>query len=73
MIKDTRINSNGNGPEYHPGEHVYHGASRKYATVVQQTLNYDGPEDFWGNVIVIFENDTTEAVVHSWQLSRVVL
>ncbi|MFY8211577.1 MAG: hypothetical protein ACOVLB_02750 [Candidatus Nanopelagicus sp.] len=73
MLKDTRVNGNNKGPEYHPGQQVYHGATRKYAQVVKQVLLYDGLKDYWGNVIVIFENDSVEAQVHCWQLSRVIL
>ena len=74
MIKDFRKNSGGISPEYHPGESVYHSQARKYATVVEQILHNGGlGTDFWGNVIVTYENDTIETVVPPWQLSRVVL
>ena len=74
MKKDLRTNSEGASPEYHPGEQVYHSQVRKYATVVEQTLHYGGlGTDFWGNVILTYENDTVETVVPSWQLSKVIL
>jgi hypothetical protein len=74
MIKDHRKNSKGIRPEYVPGEKVYHAQCRKHATVVEQILhNGDMETTFWGNVIVIYDNDTLEIVVPPWQLSRVVL
>jgi hypothetical protein len=74
MIKDHRKNSEGIRPEYAPGEKVYHAQFRKHATVVEQILHNGGMgTNFWGNVIVIYDNDTLETVVPPWQLSRVVL
>jgi hypothetical protein len=74
MIKDFRKNSEGISPEYNPGDKVYHSQAKKYATVVEQILHYGGlGTEFWGNVIVTYENDTVETVVPNWQLSRVVL
>lgn len=74
MRKDYRINSEGVSPEYLPGDKVYHSSVRKHATVVEQILHYSGlGTDFWGNIILIYENDTVETVVPPWQLSRVVL
>jgi hypothetical protein len=73
MKKDLRTNSEGVSPEYSPGESVYHSHVRKHATVVEQTLHYGGLDtEFWGNVILIYDNDTVETVVPPWQLSRVV-
>jgi hypothetical protein len=72
MIKDNRKNSEGIGPEFTPGMRVYHAPSRKQATVVQQQLHYGGlGTEFWGDVIIEFDNDTVETTAHNWQLSRV--
>jgi hypothetical protein len=74
MKKDYRTNSEGISPEYSPGEQVYHSQARKHGTVVEQVLHNGGLGTvFWGNVIVIYDNDTVETIVPTWQLSRVVL
>ena len=74
MKKDYRTNSEGASPEYSTGDKVYHATVRKHATVVEQVLHNGGlGTDFWGNVILTYENDTIERVVPPWQLSRVVL
>lgn len=72
MKKDLRVDSKGNGPEYHPGEKVYHAMFRKHATVIEQLLNWDYPDQIWGSVLIVYDNDSVQTTVSSWQLSRVI-
>jgi len=69
MIKNYKNNTNS---EYIVGDKVYHASARKHGIVVEQVLNDDNLI-VWGNVIVVYDNDTLETLVPCWQLSRVVL
>ena len=44
---------------------------RMYATVIEQTLSYDYPESFWGNVQLQYDDGIT-GTSNSWQLVKVV-
>jgi hypothetical protein len=66
-----RKDSEGNGPTYKKGERVWVAPLKIEATVVEQILHHDGPETFYGNVKLKFD-DGGEGTSHCWQLSRVV-
>lgn len=54
-------------PPFKPGQIVWVKPLKCKATVVRQTVGYDGPEVFWGNVIVVFD-DGVQGVCNNWQL-----
>lgn len=64
------IDSNGNPPKFLKGERVYVHPNRLYATVIEQTLHYDYPESFWGNVLLQYD-DGIKGTSHSWQIEKV--
>jgi hypothetical protein len=67
---DKRVDSDGKGPQYQPGERVYVAPLKMRATVIEQNLSYDYPDCFWGNVRVKYD-DGVEGVSNSWQLMKI--
>jgi hypothetical protein len=63
--------SQGNIPIYKKGERVWVPSLEMEATVVEQILHHDGPETFYGNVRLKYD-DGAEGISHCWQLSKVV-
>lgn len=63
------IDSDGRGPEYIAGDRVLVKPNGLYATVIKQTLHYDGPESFWGNLHLRYD-DGIEGTSNSWQVER---
>lgn len=64
------IDSDGCGPKFRSGDRVYVLPMRCEATVIRQTLHYDGPESFWGNVELQYD-DGIRGTSNSWQLEKV--
>lgn len=64
------IDSEGRGPEYYKGQRVYVAPLNQEATVIKQILHYDGPESFWGNVQLQYD-DGVKGISNSWQLKKV--
>ncbi len=64
-----QIDSNGRGPEYHPGDRVLVKPNKLQATVIRQILTYDYPESFWGNVVLEYDDGVT-GTSNSWQLKK---
>lgn len=69
--RDLRIDSEGRGPQYQPGERVWVAPLGVEATVIEQILSWDYPESFWGNVQLQYDDGVT-GVSNSWQLARVI-
>lgn len=64
------IDSDGRGPKYNTGDRVYVGPNNMEATVIRQFLHYDGPESFWGNVELLYD-DGIKGISNSWQVKMV--
>lgn len=64
------IDSDGNGPGFHTGERVYVAPLKMEATVVKQRLHYDGPESFWGDLELLYD-DGLSGASHCWQVTKV--
>ena len=64
------IDSDGRGPKFRYSDRVKVLPLDVEATVIRQELSYDGPESFWGNVTVKYDDGVT-GVSNSWQLERV--
>lgn len=64
------IDSDGRGPKFYGGDRVFVGPANEEAMVIMQYLHYDGPDSFWGNVQVEYD-DGEKRVCHSWQLEKV--
>ena len=62
-----KIDSSGQTAKYTPGTRVFVGPNGMVATVIKQHLHYDGPESFWGNVLVEYD-DGIRGTCNSWQL-----
>jgi len=62
-----KIDSEGQTAKYTPGTRVLVLPNQMQATVIKQHLNYDGPESFWGNVLVEYD-DGIRGTCNSWQL-----
>ena len=54
-------------PPFKPGQPVWVRPCKRKATVIRQTIAYDGSEAFWGNVIVVYDNGL-QGVCPLWQL-----
>lgn len=64
------IDSDGRGPEFHPGDRVHVKPLNIEATVIRQIKHYDGWESFWGNVELKYD-DGVNGVSNCWQLKKV--
>ena len=62
--------SNGNSPMWKPGERVWVAPLKMEATVIQQSLSYDGEESFWGNVELLYD-DGVKGNSNNWQIMRI--
>ncbi len=56
-----------NPPKFEAGDRVRVLPNNMDATVIEQYLSYDGPECFWGNVKVKYD-DGIEGISNNWQL-----
>jgi hypothetical protein len=66
-----KVDSDGNGPMWRPGDRVWVAPLKMEATVIQQLLSYDGPDYcFWGNVELQYD-DGTKGISNNWQIMRV--
>jgi hypothetical protein len=63
------IDSNGKGPSFIEGERVFVLPLNIEATIIRQILHYDGPETFWGNVILQYDDGVT-GTSNSWQVEK---
>lgn len=64
------IDSDGLGPKFNKNDRVYVHPLKQHATVIEQTLQYDYPDSFWGNVQVQYDDGIT-GISHSWQIEKV--
>ena len=64
------IDSDGRGPKFRSGDRVLVGPNGMEATVIKQELSYDGPESFWGNVQLLYD-DGIKGVCNSWQVKKI--
>jgi hypothetical protein len=64
------IDSDGLGPKFISGDRVLVGPNGMEATVIKQELSYDGPESFWGNVQLLYD-DGIKGVSNSWQVKKI--
>ena len=71
-MSDTTLDSNGNPPSYKAGDRVYVKPLKMEATVIKQILHYDGPESYWGNLELQYD-DGIKGISHSWQCSKVAI
>ncbi len=62
-----KIDSSGQTAKFTSGTRVLVVPNQMEATVIKQHLNYDGPESFWGNVLVEYD-DGIRGTCNSWQL-----
>ena len=65
-----KIDSSGQTAKFTSGTKVRVIPNQMQATVIKQHLHFDGPESFWGNVLVEY-NDGIRGTCHSWQLKRI--
>ena len=63
----NELDSSGKQAAFKPGDRVWVGPLKCWATVVKQQLSYDCGESFWGNVRVRYD-DGVEGTSNSWQL-----
>lgn len=56
-------------PPFKQGDRVYVAPLKVEATVVRQQRCYDGPDTFWGNVELLYD-DGVKGVSNSWQLKK---
>ena len=55
---------------FQPGDRVYVGPAKMEATVIRQIRHYDGPESFWGNLELLYD-DGIKGKSHSWQVRKI--
>lgn len=67
---DYCYNRPDNPPPFERGDRVLVLPNNMEATVINQRICYDGPETFWGNVEVKYDDDVT-GVSNSWQLKMI--
>jgi hypothetical protein len=64
------IDSSGQTAQFTSGTKVLVVPNQMVATVIKQWLHYDGPESFWGNVLVEYD-DGIRGTCNSWQLKYI--
>lgn len=64
------IDSEGRGPKFHRGDRVFVGPLKMEATVIRQVKHYDGPESFWGNLELVYD-DGVKGHSNCWQCERI--
>ena len=57
-------------PKYKKGDRVYVLPNKQEATVIRQIKHYDGPEVFYGNVELQYD-DGTKGISNGWQVKLV--
>jgi hypothetical protein len=55
---------------FQPGDRVYVAPAKLEATVIRQIRHYDGPESWWGNLELLYD-DGIKGKCHCWQVKRV--
>lgn len=55
---------------FQPGDRVYVAPAKMEATVIRQIRHYDGPESWWGNLELLYD-DGIKGTSHCWQVERV--
>lgn len=65
------LDTNGDGPDFLNKDKVKILSTKIpiFGEVIGQTLHYDGPETFWGNVQVQLD-DGERRTFHCWQLEK---
>ena len=58
-----------NDAPFQPGDRVFVLPLKMEATVVEQYKTYDYPDEYWGNVLLQYD-DGTKGVSNSWQLKH---
>ena len=64
-----KTDSEGNPPEFQNGDRVYVIPLTVEATVIRQILHYDGPETFWGNLELQYD-DGVKGTSNCWQVKK---
>lgn len=64
------IDSDGKGAAFHAGDRVLVGPLNMEATVIKQIKHYDGPESFWGNLELLYD-DGMRGTSNSWQVKKI--
>ena len=57
-------------PNYRAGDRVLVIPLKREATIIRQILHYDGPECFYGNVELEFD-DGSKGLANGWQCKKV--
>lgn len=65
-----KFDSQGNPPKFQPGDRVMVLPLGLEATVVEQMLQWDYPESFWGNLILLYD-DGAKGTSNSWQCEKI--
>ena len=65
-----KIDSSGQTAKFTAGTKVLVLPNQMQATVIKQHLSYDGPESFWGNVLVEYA-DGIRGTCNNWQLKYI--
>lgn len=55
---------------FQPGDRVYVAPAKMEATVIRQIRHYDGPESWWGNLELMYD-DGIKGTSHCWQVKRI--
>ena len=68
-MTSSKKSTDGKGPTFIEGERVYVLPLKMYATVIRQTLHWDYPDSFWGNVELMYD-DGVKGMSNCWQLKK---
>lgn len=67
MTLTANVDSSQQTAKFLPGTRVLVLPNQMMATVVKQYLQYNGPESYWGNVLLEYD-DGIRGTSNSWQL-----
>lgn len=63
------LDSEGNPPKFVKGDRVFVIPNKMSATVIYQRLHHDMNESFWGNLELLYDDDT-KGISNCWQVKR---
>lgn len=66
---NDQLDGHGKPATFQPGDRVFVGAIQLPATVIRQQMCWDGPDCFWGNVELLYDDDI-KGTANSWQLQK---
>lgn len=69
-MSEIEVDINGKPAPFQPGDRVFVVPLKMEATVIKQYLVYNDGDDFWGNVLLQYDDGVT-GTSNNWQLRHI--